>query len=989
MSYTAPSFDAVTGSWVGAISSSNATPGDEVTCTFSITRLTSVAIAPAPIVSSLIGDEVVMTGLSVNLHLHGEIGQTSFHLGKIYAESIHDSNSIDFNGYSGYHEINPLHVDFPDLPFLSNIIARSRISVTSSAWLRTRRYDVPPVVFENVQLECPYQPNDLNRDIILCPLSDKTILYDFSLLDGPLGNLSPVINRLQGSQILSPGPLGEYTSVFSEVTRNIIARTNSPLGERISSLLIDQAIAVRVNGPLGNSIKSLLSIQEMKIALKGPLAESSRILTSNSQRVRIITDGPLGLPAPYISNNNVYFEIQGPLGLPELFFTNNFADIITSGPLGENTSMHADQSCKIKIESVGPLGNVYSSLSNHGIYFKVDGPLGKTSAFLTDLYLSANSDGPLGQSIRIRNELVDNSSLSVEGPIGQTTAFLRNLQVNILVSTPLGECSAFSERPIYSKFSLSGPLTENSLSSLLTNYTVTFKTSGPLGEPSPVTDVKIRTRVETIGPLGNSLDISIYNNQIQMQVDGPLGISSPYIDRLISTRIETRGPLGEPSPIAYNNLVDFITSGPLGECSAHLFKKPRVNVRCPGILSSSSITVMAIIKPIVRMSVSGPLGDASKALISNQFIDALVTGPLSVNSKVLVISPNRARLKVLGPLSQSKPKAYAEVPELVLVNSKISGVLSSTIKAHVGILPKAHIQTPGPLSLSNAWAFISKNDFQFINSCGEFLFAKLYAPSIDGPLEPTGLVDPNDDVHFDAYFFDDVILENEYIDPEDESGEMMIIALDHLPYSHKLKVCYPGEKKFKFEFVSGLLPDGLTFSETGCITGVIKELDTMKYNDGLPSSSLWYYVNPLGEYQAYSRTFRLRIRVNTEKGEYLAEKDFYIRVMNNWSCDTAKMLRNIENLTAAPISEITDGQFIIRPTLAPSIQKISLCPCPNDPIVERVEDAGPFVIPSDNSLPGIDNEIASIKFRRGVDLEVEIIFRGGESMELEFNHEGR
>ena len=145
----------------------------------------------------------------------------------------------------------------------------------------------------------------------------------------------------------------------------------------------------------------------------------------------------------------------------------------------------------------------------------------------------------------------------------------------------------------------------------------------------------------------------------------------------------------------------------------------------------------------------------------------------------------------------------------------------------------------------------------------------------------------------------------------------------------------------------------------------------------------------MGEFQAYSRTFRFRIRVNTEKGKYLTERDFYIRVMNNWSCDTAKMLRNIENLSPTPIPESSDGHFIIKPTSAPEVRKISLCPCPNDPIIESAVDNGPFVIPTNNSLPGIDNEIANIKFKRGVDLEVEIVFRGGESMELEFNHEGR
>lgn len=155
-------------------------------------------------------------------------------------------------------------------------------------------------------------------------------------------------------------------------------------------------------------------------------------------------------------------------------------------------------------------------------------------------------------------------------------------------------------------------------------------------------------------------------------------------------------------------------------------------------------------------------------------------------------------------------------------------------------------------------------------------------------------------------FFDQKVLENEipFIDDLTKE-EIKGIAVELYPYSHQLSYCHYVFTEFHYEMIAGILPDGLSIDDTGCIRGVIGNLDLMNYNDTQCPSFTWVGEDLDGNFFPAARQFKIKIRVqDRESLEFIRDEWFYIRVVNNWHKDTTRFIKTIDNIELKVESEV-------------------------------------------------------------------------------------
>ena len=136
-----------------------------------------------------------------------------------------------------------------------------------------------------------------------------------------------------------------------------------------------------------------------------------------------------------------------------------------------------------------------------------------------------------------------------------------------------------------------------------------------------------------------------------------------------------------------------------------------------------------------------------------------------------------------------------------------------------------------------------------------------------------------------------------------------------------------------YEVIEGSLPEGVSFNNSGMLTGILPNLDCMESNYKHSPSANWYDDITTGEVYPWGRAWRFKIRVYIQEfpDMALAEKWLCIRVYNNWDLEKDALLNSL------PLQK--NYEIIVEPD--PITLPTTLCPntC-TIPIIEPV-------IPSD------------------------------------------
>lgn len=228
--------------------------------------------------------------------------------------------------------------------------------------------------------------------------------------------------------------------------------------------------------------------------------------------------------------------------------------------------------------------------------------------------------------------------------------------------------------------------------------------------------------------------------------------------------------------------------------------------------------------------------------------------------------------------------------------------------------------------------------------------------------------------------FEGTVLGNEYVYPD---GNKQAIAQEFKPFSHRVMYCHLTLHEFKYRVIEGELPLGLEMDETGCISGVIGDLDAMNCTAEFGPSHNWFGQDYHGEYVPYEFVFRFKVgSYDKFSGKILDTKWCQIRVLNNWDKD----LEEFEKKMLGPeVKFIEDPKIVqaVTPITDP-IREVKLCGC-SDPVVTgtqaqpEVEQKAPY-IPAQMS-----DSINKRRHELNNTLPLESLFFHSDNMELDLS----
>lgn len=163
-----------------------------------------------------------------------------------------------------------------------------------------------------------------------------------------------------------------------------------------------------------------------------------------------------------------------------------------------------------------------------------------------------------------------------------------------------------------------------------------------------------------------------------------------------------------------------------------------------------------------------------------------------------------------------------------------------------------------------------------------------------------------------------------------------------------------------YEIIEGTLPEGISFTNSGMLTGILPNLDCMESNHDLSPSANWYDDVSSGVSYPWGRAWRFKIKVYIQEfpDMALAEKWLCIRVYNNWDLEKNALLQ------ALPLQH--SYEIIVEPD--PIVLPESLCPdkCViSEPIIE------PIIEHCVDCLESVNTSIQMIKIPETIKLDVD------------------